>query len=126
MKPPIIIKEHIKPLALTTPIMTREKFSEATGLSDGSVRGMMERQQIPTIKIGKRILVNLAALTWTDTPTLLVPVVTKETLADNSGLTERCISEQYYLGNMPGISAGKKIMIDMVQLTNKCMTAAQQ
>lgn len=121
MNPPILIKDNIEPLAIATPIMTRERFARLSGLSPDTVRGMMDRRQIKVIKMGRRILVNLAAMTWKDIPTLLVPVVTAEYLAEHSGLTERCIVEQYALLNIPGEKIGKRIMIDMVELTMRCM-----
>lgn len=123
MKKPILIKEHIQPLALATPIMTRERFASLTGLSEDTVRGMMDRRQIKVIKFGRRILVNLAAMTWKDIPTLLVPAVTVEYLAEHSGLTDRSIEEQYSKRHIPGDKMGKRIMIDMVALTTLCMKA---
>lgn len=121
MTMPILIKDNIEPLAIATPIMTRERFASLTGLSQDTVRGMMDRRQIKVIKIGRRILVNLAAMTWKDIPTLLVPVVSIEYLAEQSGLTDRCLVEQYALRNLPGEKMGKRIMIDMVALTMRCM-----
>ena len=125
MKQSIIIKDSLKPIALVTPIMTREKFAEHTGLSADTVRGMMDRRHLQVIKLGRRILVNLAAMTWKDIPTLHSPVVTIDYLAEHSGLTYDCIEEQYYRHNIPGEKIGKRIMIDLVELTTKCMKQAQ-
>ncbi|MFD0950403.1 hypothetical protein ACFQ0F_08395 [Paraperlucidibaca wandonensis] len=45
-----------------TPVQTLERFSFFSGLPEGVVRGMTERGQLPTRKIGKRRLVNLVKL----------------------------------------------------------------
>ena len=45
------------------PVMDREQFATLTGLSHATVRGMIERGHLPTIRIGKRRLVNIAQLT---------------------------------------------------------------
>ncbi|WP_308365134.1 MULTISPECIES: hypothetical protein [unclassified Microbulbifer] len=47
----------------TGPYMTRERFSQVTGLPEGIVRGMIEKGHLPSTKIGKHRLVNTALLT---------------------------------------------------------------
>lgn len=44
------------------PVCTKERFAELSGLEPGVVRGMMDRGYLPTVKIGRHRLVNLAAL----------------------------------------------------------------
>lgn len=44
------------------PVMTQERFSQLSGLTEGQVRGMIEKGHLPSIKIGKPRLVNVAAL----------------------------------------------------------------
>lgn len=48
--------------SLNTPIVTQKKFAEVTGLSTGAVRGMVERGQLPTLKIGKYRFINITAI----------------------------------------------------------------
>jgi len=50
-------------IVITTPVMTREKFAEVSGMREPAVRGQMERDHIPTKKIGKLAMVNLVKLT---------------------------------------------------------------
>lgn len=50
-------------IVLDTPIMTIEKFADKTGVTPASVRSMVNLQQIPTKKMGKRRYINMAALT---------------------------------------------------------------
>jgi hypothetical protein len=50
-------------IVLDTPIMTIEKFADKTGVTPASVRSMVNLQQIPTKKMGKRRYINIAALT---------------------------------------------------------------
>lgn len=45
------------------PEVTREKYAELTGLPEGVVRGIVERGDIPTVKRGRRRLINLAKIT---------------------------------------------------------------
>lgn len=40
-----------------------DKYAEMTGLTRRTVEGMAAREQIPTVKRGKRRLVNLTAIT---------------------------------------------------------------
>ena len=44
-------------------IMTPEKFSEAIGVSHMTVQGWINKGYVPTVKIGRRRMVNHAALT---------------------------------------------------------------
>jgi len=48
--------------SLPVPIMTRERFSLLSGLGDEVVRGMLERGQLPSVKVGRHRLVNVARL----------------------------------------------------------------
>ena len=43
--------------------MTAEKYAEAVGIEIGVVKGWIQRGYIPTKKIGKRRLVNIALIT---------------------------------------------------------------
>jgi len=45
------------------PIMSSEKFSQATGVEIGVLTGWINRGYIQTIKIGKRRLINIASMT---------------------------------------------------------------
>jgi excisionase family DNA binding protein len=43
--------------------MDQEAFSQKIGISQDTVRGMVETNKLPSIKIGKRRFVNIAELT---------------------------------------------------------------
>lgn len=45
------------------PLVTKKLFSQLSGLSEETIRGMIERGYLPTTKIGKHRLVNVALLT---------------------------------------------------------------
>lgn len=47
----------------TTPIVTKARFSEMSGLSEEILRGMIERGHLPTLKVGKHRMINVALLT---------------------------------------------------------------
>ena len=49
-------------LPMFFPVMTREKFAEHSGLAEGVVQGMIEKGHLPSIKIGRYRLVNVAKL----------------------------------------------------------------
>ncbi|WP_435101084.1 hypothetical protein [Arhodomonas sp. AD133] len=49
--------------AIVWPLVTKERFAEITGLSFDQVRGMINRRQLPTRKVGRHRLVNLARVT---------------------------------------------------------------
>ena len=47
---------------LTLPLISRERFSELTGIPEGVVQGWIVRGYLPTYEIGKYRLVNLTLL----------------------------------------------------------------
>lgn len=49
-------------LAIAIPVMSKERFAEACGLEVGVIRGMLDRGYLPTVKIGRHRMVNVAAL----------------------------------------------------------------
>lgn len=49
-------------LPAAVPVMTREKFAQHSGLAEGVVQGMIEKGHLPSIKIGRYRLVNVARL----------------------------------------------------------------
>lgn len=49
-------------LSLFFPVMTKEKFAEFSGLAEGVIQGMIEKGHLPSIKIGRYRLVNVARL----------------------------------------------------------------
>jgi len=44
------------------PVMTREKFTELTGIPRGVLNSQIDKGYWPTIKIGKRSLINIEAV----------------------------------------------------------------
>ena len=49
--------------AIPVPIMTRELFSTFTGLTSDTIRGMIENGHIPSVKVGRHRMINIALLT---------------------------------------------------------------
>lgn len=47
---------------VSSPIATKERFSQLSGLEEGVIRGMIDKGHLPTVKIGKYRLINLALL----------------------------------------------------------------
>jgi len=48
--------------AIVPPVMHKEKFAELVGVSLGIVDGWCDRGYVPTVRVGKYSLVNLALL----------------------------------------------------------------
>ena len=48
---------------LPVPVMTRELFSTFSGLGEEVIRGLIEKGHIPSVKVGRHRMVNLALLT---------------------------------------------------------------
>lgn len=44
------------------PLVTLDKYAELVGLSVHTVRAQHERGYIPSVKVGKRVMVNLEAI----------------------------------------------------------------
>jgi len=55
--------QHPNSHLISGPLVTKRLFSQLSGLSEETVRGMVERGHLPTTKIGKHRLVNVALLT---------------------------------------------------------------
>ena len=49
-------------LPVFSPVVTKEKFARLSGLAEGVIQGMIEKGHLPSIKIGRYRLVNLARL----------------------------------------------------------------
>lgn len=47
---------------LFSPMCTKERFAELTGLEVGVVRGLIEKGHLPSVKVGKYRLINMALL----------------------------------------------------------------
>lgn len=47
----------------STPLVTKARFSEMSGLTEETLRGMIERGHLPTLKVGKHRMINVALLT---------------------------------------------------------------
>lgn len=44
------------------PVMTRERFSQLSGMSLDTIEGHVRRGYIPVLKVGRRSLINIALL----------------------------------------------------------------
>lgn len=53
-------QKHV--ILIATPVMTQERFAQLSGLTEGQVRGQIEKGHLPSIKIGRVRVVNVAAL----------------------------------------------------------------
>jgi len=53
----------VVPVSIDVPVMTQEVFADKIGLSHDTVRGMVERDHLPSIKKGRYRLINIAGLT---------------------------------------------------------------
>lgn len=49
-------------VALVCPVVSKERFAEISGLEVGVVRGMLDRGYLPSVKIGRHRMVNVAIL----------------------------------------------------------------
>tara|TARA_B100000749_G_C18371129_1_gene441796 strand:+ start:814 stop:1032 length:219 start_codon:yes stop_codon:yes gene_type:complete len=45
------------------PVVTKKLFAQLTGLSEDIVRGMVNRGHLPTVRIGRHRLINVALIT---------------------------------------------------------------
>ena len=49
-------------ILLATPVMTQDCYAQPTGLTEGQVGGQIEKGHLPSLKIGRVRMVNIAAL----------------------------------------------------------------
>lgn len=50
-------------IPVTVPTMTIERFSELSGLDEGVIQGHIRRGYLPTVKMGRYRMINVALLT---------------------------------------------------------------
>lgn len=50
-------------IPMSVPVVTKARFSEMSGLTEETLRGMIERGHLPTLKVGKHRMINVALLT---------------------------------------------------------------
>lgn len=50
-------------LKLDSPLMCKKEFAQKLQLSEETVRGLIQTKQLPTKKVGRYRLINMAALT---------------------------------------------------------------
>ncbi|MCO1336413.1 hypothetical protein MO867_18935 [Microbulbifer sp. OS29] len=112
------------PVLLASPVMTREKFSESSGLREGQIRGQMLRGHLPVFNIGRLAMVNVALLTWSEIHLVPCPIMTKDAFAKASGLREQQVESQLDKGNLPRRDVGRLALVDVAELVRQCM--AQQ
>ncbi|SFJ40864.1 hypothetical protein SAMN05216429_102239 [Marinobacter persicus] len=56
------VDEQKQIILIATPVMTQERYAQLTGLTEGQVRGQIEKGHLAFIKIGRVRMVNIAAL----------------------------------------------------------------
>ncbi|PHQ27421.1 hypothetical protein CLH62_07595 [Marinobacter guineae] len=49
-------------ILLATPVMTQDRYAQLTGLTEGQVRGQIEKGHLPSLKVGRVRMVNIALL----------------------------------------------------------------
>ena len=114
-------------VSLLSPVMTKELFSEKTGLRPDQVRGQGQRRNLPMMKIGKFNLVNVARLTYKDAffqGLILIetPAQTAEQFALACGLAERFIESR--LGDdIPLTNVGRLNLVNVAEFYRRCLNA---
>ena len=56
-------KAAIRSACSTGVVVTRERFAQATGLTEETIRGMVNRGYLPSVLIGRHRMINIVALT---------------------------------------------------------------
>ncbi|WP_228739351.1 hypothetical protein [Marinobacter arenosus] len=56
------VDEQKQIILIATPVMTQDRYAQLTGLTEGQVRGQIEKGHLPSLKIGRVRMVNIAAL----------------------------------------------------------------
>lgn len=113
-------------LAIVSPVMTKTRFCLESGLRDGQLRSQIERKNIPIVKVGKHTMVNVAKLTWNgiseDSIALLnCPSMTSMKFSLASGLTVGQVETQLSQSNLPRISIGRLVLVDVASLYRSCI-----
>ena len=54
--------DQIAPFGAYSPLMDRRQFAKAVGVTAQTVEGWIARRELPMVKVGRRNLVNVAAI----------------------------------------------------------------
>ncbi|NRB42434.1 MAG: hypothetical protein HRU20_28855 [Pseudomonadales bacterium] len=117
---------HKTPLAYTSPIITQQLFSDHCGLRKDQIRGQAERENVLIYKLGRFSMVNVTWYIPEDKHVLLCPVMTKAYFAIACGLKEHQVETQIIEGNLPSQRIGRLVMVDIAELTKRCLEQKQE
>ncbi|WP_186223174.1 hypothetical protein [Burkholderia gladioli] len=53
------VNRTVSPVSISTPLLTREAFASAVGLPAGVIIAQCDKGYWPTMKVGKRVFVNV-------------------------------------------------------------------
>lgn len=56
------VDEQRQIILLATPVMTHDRYAQLTGLTEGQVRGQVEKGHLPPLNIGRVRMINIAGL----------------------------------------------------------------
>lgn len=122
---------HQLTIQLAVPVMDQKRFAEETGLRQAQIYGQVTRSNIPTIKIGRFALINIAKITLEQHPHLkpvliTTPVMTAEEFGLHAGLEKHQVQHQLEQGNLPRRQVGRLVLVDIVELTRMCLHEEDQ
>lgn len=120
------MQENIKPMqenitTLKTPIYTKDRFSEKSGLRIGQIRGQIQAGNLEFIKFGRLCLVNLLQHAPDAQPAC--SIMTPQKFALETGLKDSQVITQIDEKNLPVRYVGRLRMIDMVEIFAICRQA---
>lgn len=117
----VTIPEQPAQILLSSPLMTYERFGEQTGLRENQVRGQVNLGNLPSYKLGRLVLVNVAKYVNQLSTVIPAPVMIAERFAEASGLRLSQVISQIERGNLPTRYIGRLRLIDLVALTKTCL-----
>lgn len=113
------------PGLLDTPVVTQDKFAEICGLRPDQVRGQVTIGNLPTVRLGKLRLINLAKLAADsidpETALIVSPLVTQNKFADITGLRLFQVRGQVAIGNLATTRVGRLRLVDIAKITEEAL-----
>lgn len=120
-------------IPIYTPVMSREQFAELWGRDEKTVYGYIVKGNLPSYRIGRRVLINIVKLTQNHLMSanynqavlnhqfyIDLPIMPYKVFAQRVGISEGAVRGWIDRGQVPSSLVGKDRLINVAQLVVLC------
>lgn len=110
--------------AIYSPIQTKSLYCELTNVRPQQIRGQITRNNVPTIKVGRFVMINVAKIqaALTHSPAFVpCPTMRPDLFAGYSGLDEQTIHDYLASNALPCYRHGRIKLVHVARLFEICL-----